>query len=172
MDVQLMWQNAKEVIKDLVNYGLPLAAFIVSIVSLKRSNKSQEVKIKLSAVETQLQKYELELKKYMLKEIAEEEDKKDQACVEARLIHIAAGKYKLKIWNSGKATAYKVDFDVLEKDSLVISKTKEPYEFLDSGKNFEETAFIHLSSSPKFKITTRWEDSSGKQFSKENLCSI
>jgi len=78
----------------------------------------------------------------------------------------------MKVWNSGKATAYNVDFSLPEECKTVIFKDKVPYEVLESGKSFEEHAMINLSSSHKFKVTTNWDDEQGISHSKENILSI
>ncbi len=56
------WDIVKELIKDIAIYIMPIAAFIVSLIALKRSKNSVEVQLQLSEVEQKLKEYDLALK--------------------------------------------------------------------------------------------------------------
>ena len=45
---------------------------------------------------------------YELEEREKEKENATKACIEARVYNISKGKYALKIWNSGKAKAYRI----------------------------------------------------------------
>ena len=85
---------------------------------------------------------------------------------------ISTGKYKMKIWNSGKATAYNVDFKVPDECENMVFRDKVPYEFLEPGKNFEEHIIIHSGFLDKFMVTTTWSNKEGHEYSKEQMVSI
>lgn len=161
------WNVAKEIIKDVAIYVMPIAAFIVSLIALKRSNDTMKVQVQLSEVEQKLNEYELALKKYELEKIKEKEEKR--AYIEARVINIAKGKYKLKVWNSGNSTAYNIKAYIPEEYNIVVIGDKMPYEYLEPGNGFDQHVLMHGGSSSKFKIICTWEDEQGKIEQNEQL---
>lgn len=163
------WNVAKEIIKDVAVYIIPIAAFVVSLIALKRSNDTMKVQVQLSEVEEKLKEYELALKKHELKKIQAEENEEKKAKVEARIIKISQGKYRLKVWNSGNATAYNIEVSIPDEYSIIIMKDKMPFEYLEPGNSFEECVVIHMQSASKFKIISKWEDEAGNTFENEQL---
>ena len=163
------WSVVKEIIKDIAIYIMPIAAFTVSLVALKRSSDTMKVQVQLSEVEEKLKEYELALKKHELEKIQAEENEKKKANVEARIIKISKGNYRLKVWNSGNATAYNIEVSIPDEYSIIIMKDKMPFEYLEPGNSFEECAVIHMQSASKFKINSTWEDENGNKFSNEQL---
>lgn len=161
------WDIIKEFIKDIAIYIMPIAAVIVSLVALKRSKDSVEVKVQLSEVEQKLKEYDLALKARELEKIKEQEEKK--AFVEARIVYISKNNYKLKVWNSGNEKAYNIDVTIPEEYSIIIMKQKLPFEYLEPNNSFEETVVIHMNSSSKFKIISSWENENGDKFTNEQL---
>lgn len=160
-----LWLQFKEFFIDLVKYGFPTLAIVLSLVSYIDSRKANKVQDRLNEIEEKLRKYALEEK-----EIERVEAKK--ACVEARIINISKGNYKMKIWNSGKATAYNVDFKISEECRGMIWRDKVPYEFLESGKSFEEHVIVHNGTPKKFKVITTWTDNQGVTYSKEQIVTV
>ncbi|MGL5259433.1 MAG: hypothetical protein ACRC7V_04935 [Lachnospiraceae bacterium] len=55
-----MWVIVKEVIKDFVNYGLPMIAIVFSIISLVQANKSNKLQNRVNELEEKNKMYELE----------------------------------------------------------------------------------------------------------------
>lgn len=146
------------IIKSLeifISYALPIAAIIISILAYKDSKKVNQLQV-------QLNRYELE-------KLEKEKQAEDIAKVEARIINIAPGKYKLKIWNSGKSTAYNVDYKVDKEHENRFYKDKTPYEFLGPNKNFEEHAILYMGVARKVMLTTIWEDRNGNQFTEDQM---
>jgi len=172
MDWNALWAFLKDIIKDIALYLIPIAAFVVSLVALKRSSKSLQVQLQLSDVEEKLKEYELALKKYELEKIEKERSEEKVACVEARVVKISNGNYRLKVWNSGNATAYNVDYEIPKEYNMLVMKSKTPFEYLEPGNNFEDHVIIHLQSSDKFKIITYWENENGEKNNKEQIRSI
>lgn len=89
-----IWNIAKEIIKDIAIYIMPIAAVLVSVIALIKSNKCTQVQVKLSEMEQKLQEYDLALKKYELEKIEREVNREKKACVEARIIKISQRQYK------------------------------------------------------------------------------
>lgn len=160
-----LWSQFKEIFIDLVKYGFPTVALVLSILSYIDSRKANKIRDRLNEVEEKLKKYELEEKE-------KEREEATKACVEARIMKISKNKYVMKVWNSGKATAYNVDFEIPKEYKSMVWREKVPYEFLEPGKNFEELVMVHNGTPNKFKVTTTWSDNQGKPYSKEQIVTV
>lgn len=160
-----MWLLIKELVIDLVKYGFPTIAFLISIISFLNARKASKITDRLLVVEEKLKIYELE-------KIEKQREDSQKACIEARIVSIGNHNYKLKIWNSGEATAYNVDYEVAEEFSKFIIRDKVPFEFLEKAKNFEERVVIFDGAPSKTSITTLWEDSEGNAFSKKQIVEV
>jgi len=165
MDPAQVWLLFKEFFINIVKYGFPTVALGLSILSFRDSRKAKKVQDRLNEIEEKLKKYELEEKE-------KEREEATKACVEARVMKISKGNYRMKIWNSGKATAYNVDFKIPEEYKGMVWRNKVPYEFLESGKNFEEHVMVHMGTPNKFKVTTTWTDKQGNLYSKEQIVTV
>lgn len=161
MDFSNIWSYVKEG----VTYIVPLVALLLSIISLCKSAKGQKLQIRVSELE-------LKLKQYEVAELEKKKAEADLACIEARVINISSGKYRLKVWNSGKATAYKATASIGKEANLMIMGSKMPFDFLDAGKSFEEHLVVHGGTADKFMITTAWEDADGQVHQKEQMGSL
>lgn len=157
--------EVKVIIDIFVRYIVPIIALSISIVSFLQSRKVSKVQLRLSELEEKLKRYELEEKERKLAESS-------KAIVEARIYNISKGKYKMKIWNSGQAIAYNINFSVPDELNGVVFRDKVPFEMLEPGKNFEEHIIVHTGVPHKFWLKTVWEDSDGKYFEKEQIVTI
>lgn len=158
-----------EIVKGVALYVMPIAAFIVSLIALKRSKGTMNVQVKLSEVEEKLKECELELKKRELEKIKDKESEKKIAKIEARIYKISNGKYRLKVWNSGNTTAYNVNVHIPNKYNIAIISQKMPYEYLEVGKSFEEGVVIHMGSFAKFEVISTWYSENGERFENKQL---
>jgi len=165
MDLIELWTHFKEFFVDLVTYGFPTVAILLSIISYIESRKANKVQDRLNIMEEKLKKYELEEKE-------KEREESTKASIEARIMKISKRAYKMKVWNSGKAIAYNVDFVIPPEHSRVVSREKVPYEFLEPGKSFEEHVSIDWNTPSKFKVITTWENKQGISQSKEQILTI
>jgi hypothetical protein len=161
MDFKIIW----DCIKEGVTYIVPLIALLLSVISLCKSAKGQKLQVRVSELE-------LKLKQYEVAELEKKKTEADLACIEARVINISQGQYRLKVWNSGQATAYKVSASVDKDANLMIMGSKMPFEFLATGKSFEEHLIVHMGTADKFKIVTTWEDAAGQVRQKEQMGSL
>lgn len=166
------WNIAKEVIKDVAIYIMPIAAFVVSLIALKRSNDTMKVQIQLSEVEEKLKEYELEIKKYEVEKIQEEETREKKPNIEARIITISSNKYRLKVWNSGDATAYNIEVSIPNEYGIIIVNHTMPFEYLKPGDKFDECVVVYCNAASKFKVISTWEDEQGIKFENEQLRSL
>ena len=76
-------------------------SLLVAVISLYKSSKAQ-------CLQNKVNELELKIKQNELDRIAKEKEDAVLACVEARFITVGKGKHRLKVWNSGNATAYNV----------------------------------------------------------------
>lgn len=160
-----LWVQIKNIFINMVQYGFPTLAIILSLLSYKDSKKANKMQVRLNLIEEKLMSYDLEEKEKKREEAT-------KACIEARIMKISNNNYKLKIWNSGEATAYNVNFQTTDEImNEFIQKDKVPFEMLDSHKSFEECVLIHIASPRKFPIITTWEDEEKKQYSKNQIVS-
>ncbi|MFP3472274.1 hypothetical protein R0J90_19670, partial [Micrococcus sp. SIMBA_144] len=82
-----------------VKYGFPTIALFLSLLSYWDSRKTKKVQVRLNELEEKLKRFELEDKD-------KEREESTKAMIEARIMNISRGKYRMKLWNSGKVTAY------------------------------------------------------------------
>ena len=133
------------------------ASLLVAIASLIKSFKTQQLQDKVNELELKIKQNELD-------RIAKEKDAESLACVEARFITVGKGKHRLKIWNSGNATAYNVtarfDGDV---GISILNNGKQPFEELKAQKSCELALATSLGSASKFRIITEWTDANGEK---------
>ena len=167
-----VWNIVKEVIKDVAIYIVPIAAFVVSLIALKRSNDTMKVQIQLSEVEEKLKEYELALKKREIEKIQEEENREKTPTIEARVIAISSNKYRLKVWNSGDATAYNIEVSIPNEYGIIIMNHTMPFEYLKPGDNFDERVVVYANAASKFKVISTWEDENGIKYNNEQLRSL
>jgi len=150
------------IIDAIIVYVVPLVAIVLSIVSFHDSRKVNKVQLRLTEMEEKLKKYELE-------EIEKEREAANKSSIETRIYNVSKGKQRLKIWNSGQATAYDVDFEVPEELKGLVFRDKVPFEVLEPGKSFEESVIYYNGMPPKFTVKTTWKNANGKQYEKEQL---
>lgn len=147
-------------IKEWGELLLSTLAFLLSIVAMAKASKAEKLQNKINELELKIKQYEVE-------KIEKEKEEESLSCVEARVIAIGNGKYRLKVWNSGNAPAYNVTakFDG-NPELIIIDREKQPFEFLDAKKSYEMTLVVYSGSASKFKIITEWTDASGENHSK------
>jgi len=152
-------------ISFMQNWGpliVAVASLVVAVVSLVKSSNTQRLQNRLNELEYKIKATELE-------RIEKEKLTADYSCVEARVINISKGSYKLKVWNSGNVKVFNVNAFFNEGAEIIVPDDKMPFEELEPGKGFEQALIIHMGSARKFKITTTWADTNGKEFSKTQM---
>lgn len=114
-------------------------------------NKRQDV-----IVETQDR-----LNKLLLKKETSEVIDDRKADLGASILKLGNHKYRLKVWNKGKATANNVritfpDGNYLVPDSEIDSKF--PYDNLEQYGSIELLALVHMQTPSKHKVLLKWAD--------------
>ena len=164
--MEVLISTLKEMVSFIKDWGALIIAgisLLVAIISLFKSSKAQRLQNKVNELELKIKQDELD-------KIAKEKEDAELACVEARFITVGKGKHRLKVWNSGNATAYNVsarfDGDV---GIMIMDQEKQPFEELEARKSYELVLITHNGSASKFKIVTKWTDSSGNQHTKTQM---
>ena len=137
---------------------MPIVSFFFSVFVFVKSRKINELEEKI--------------KQYELDKIEQEKNIEQKANIEARITKISSNKYKLKVWNSGNAAAYNVDYDIPSEYRIILHKQVTPFEVLEAGENFEEYVILCFDSNMKYRVITKWNDQAGKEFSNEKIRSI
>src|SRR5690625_4373683 len=149
-----------------VEIVLPIITLIVAVWALLNSWKANRVQNRVNKLEEKIKECELE-------RLELERETEKEALIEARAYKMSKDKYRVKFWNSGKGTAYDVNFKLpLKGTEGLIRRNKVPYEFLEPGKSFEEVLIVLSGAPNKFEIITIWKDESGVEKSKKGIISF
>lgn len=164
--MEVLMKILQEIVSFIEEWGaliLSAISLLIAIISLFKSSKAQRLQNKVNELELQIKQNELD-------RIAKEKEGAALACVEARFITVGKGKHRLKVWNSGNATAYNVSAQFDGDVGIIIAdREKQPFEELETRKSYELVLVTHSGSSSKFKIITKWTDESGKQHTKTQM---
>ncbi len=156
-------QELVQFIKDWGALVIAAISLLIAIISLFKSSKAQRLQNKVNELELKIKENELE-------RIGKEKEEACLACVEARFITVGKGKHRLKVWNSGNATAYNVsarfDGDV---GIIIMDREKQPFEELESRKSYELILVTYAGSASKFRIITEWNDADGNPHTKTQM---
>lgn len=146
----------------LVTYITPIAALILSAISVYRSNK-------ISKLEEKINEYDLKLKQYELKKI--ESSMQKRARVEANIVRISKSVNKIRIYNIGNENAYQVDYDIPKEYQIILCKDDgvTPVEVLKPGDSFDQNVVVHMESRKKYEVITTWKDTNGKDYSLKEI---
>lgn len=70
-----------ETLKAVVDYGIPIIALILSVISLVKSVRGQKLQDRINEIE-------IKLKEYELLELEKKQNETKHQCVEARVVRI------------------------------------------------------------------------------------
>ena len=164
--MEVLISTLKEMVLFIKDWGALIIAgisLLVAIISFFKSSKAQHLQNKVNELELKIKQDELD-------KIAKEKEDAEFTCVEARFFTVNKGKHRLKVWNSGNATAYNVsarfDGDV---GIMIMDQDKQPFEELEARKSYELVLITHMGSASKFRIVTEWTDSKGNHKTKTQM---
>lgn len=164
--MEVLISTLKEMVPFIKDWGALIIAgisLLVAIISLFKSSKAQHLQNKVNELEFKIKQDELD-------KIAKQKEDAELTCVKARFFTVGKGKHRLKVWNSGNATAYNVsarfDGDV---GIMIMDQDKQPFEELEARKSYELILITHNGSASKFRIVTEWTDSRGNQHTKTQM---
>ena len=157
-------QESAPSISDWGALVVSVISLLVAVISLIKSSSAQQLQNKVNELELKIKQNELD-------RIAKEKAAESLARVEARVITVGKGQHRLKVWNSGNATAYNVTarFDG-DAGIIILDDEKQPFEELEAQKNYELVLVTHFGTALKFRIITEWTDANGEQHSKTQMC--
>lgn len=145
---------------------LSAISLIIAAISLYRSSKAQKL-------QNEINRLELIIKKGELAELKKQELEANTSCVEARIVKMGRGQYRMKVWNSGKVTVTNVNAKFVEDTKIIMfDQEKMPFEELEPQKSFELGLLTYAGSSRKAKVQTEWNDSKGNYHSKQQIVDI
>lgn len=131
--------------------GLALLLSIYATIKTLQFNERQK-----SLIESQEK-----LNHILLQKEAGELNNEKKADLGASFIKLGSSKYRLKIWNKGKAVARNVLLEFPEGNDVVIQSEideKFPLESLDVHQSVELIAAVHMGTKPKHVLRLIWED--------------
>lgn len=147
------------ILKYIITYFVPIVTLVISIVSLIFS-------IRVPKIDKKIKEYDLTIKKYINEEI--EKSSKKEAIIEAKIIKISDGNYRIRVYNKGNATAYNVDYSIPEKYNIITINEVTPYEELKPKDSFDELVIISMQSLSKYEIILEWYDQVNNHY--KNKC--
>lgn len=150
---------------QILNAILSCISLLVSVFAAVLSFKAQKLQNKVNELELLIKQNEVNKM---------EQRKRDEQIIklEAQVVYTVKNNYKLRISNVGEVIAYDVNAKVTEGDVRLLDVGLLPYEILEMKDHFDLTIVNSLSSSRKFKILITCKDERGKEFSKEQFCSL
>ena len=93
----------------------------------------------------------------------------------ASFIKLGSSKYRLKVWNKGRAQARNVRIEFPEGSDVFIKsdiESKFPLEALDQYHAVELIAAVHMGSKRKHHIKLIWDDETGNDMHKSVYATI
>ncbi|WP_367393974.1 hypothetical protein [Pseudomonas sp. X4] len=93
-----------------------------------------------------------------------------QADLGAAFLKLGNSKYRLKVFNKGKAPAHHVTIEFPEGNEVVSEgdiKSKFPLQFLDVHQNVELIASVYIGKKPKHLVRLEWDDGRPERVTKE-----
>ena len=153
----------------LQNWGalsISIISLIIAVISLIQAGRAQSLQNKVNELELQIKQNEID-------RIEKERAMAQNSCVEARVINMGNGKYRLKVWNSGNTTVTHVSASIEEANGpIILVDDKQPYDELEPKKNYELTLIVHMGTARKFHVITEWIDSEGCNQSKRQMADL
>ena len=148
----MTFDSLTNILKYIITYFVPIITLVISIVSLFFS-------IRVPKIDMKIKEYDLTIKKYINEEI--EKSNKKEAIIEAKIIKISDGKYRIRVYNKGNAIAYNVDYSIPEKYNIITTNEVTPYEELKPKDSFDELVIITMQSLSKYEVCLEWNDEEG-----------
>lgn len=154
--VDITWAQLVSFVENWGELSLSALALILSLFAMFKANKAEKLQNKINELELKIKQYEVD-------KISKEKEEASRSLVEARVVSMGNGNYKLKVWNSGNTTVYKVSAK-FEGDPgiFVFDSDKQPFDELEPRKNYELNLVTYSGAESKFKIITEWIDQEGK----------
>jgi Tfp pilus assembly pilus retraction ATPase PilT len=144
---------------DIVASLALLFSVYATFKTIQFNNRQQEV-IKSQA----------KLNELLLNKEAAEVELEKQADLGAAFLKLGNSRYRLKVFNKGKAPALHVTIVFPEGNEIVSESeinSKFPLQFLDVHQNVELVASVYLGTKPKHLVTLEWDDGRPDRAKKE-----
>ena len=135
---------------------------IVSVLALLFSGYATWNSRKSKKKEEEILDLQSKVNLLVLEKEQREASQANSADISANLVRLGKGQHRLKIFNKGKSSAYKVDIDFPDGNDMFIDdeiREKFPMELMEPGQSVELLAFIHFRSKRKVPISLKWKNS-------------
>jgi hypothetical protein len=144
---------------DIITSLALLFSVYATFKTVQFNNRQQEV-IKSQA----------KLNELLLDKEAAEVELEKQADLVVALLKLGNSKYRLKVFNKGKAPARHVTIEFPEGNEIVSEgdiKSKFPLQFLDVHQGVELIASVCMGTKPKHLVKLEWDDGRPERARKE-----
>jgi hypothetical protein len=138
------------------------AALLLSLYATWRSHRVATRQERVLDLEQQVHQLTLE-------KSARDEAAAGQADVSCTIVRLGSSKYRLKVFNRGRAAASNVRVELPDGDLVPESMihSKFPMRTLEPGQSVELAAHVHMQTKPKHLVRLYWDDPSGATKNKE-----
>lgn len=136
---------------------------IVALIALALSGYATSKTFKFNERQKSLIESQEKLNNLLLNKEEQESESSKKADLGTTFIKLGSSKYKLKVWNKGKACARNVRLEFPEGNDVLSPSDidrKFPLETLDKHQSVELIAAVNLGSKSKHVIKLLWEDDS------------
>jgi hypothetical protein len=119
--------------------------------------------------EEELMEIQKKLNTLMLDKEKREAAHEKEADLSANFVTIGSKKYRLRIFNKGRAAAYHVTIDFPEGNDIILEddiQEKFPLELLERGQSVDLIAMIAMGTKRKLAIRLSWESADGERCEK------
>lgn len=143
---------------DLISAGAALAALVVAVISLRRTNKYSDTADRLNRL--------------LIERERSDSLASSKADLSANLYKSGRNKYNLKVFNRGKGVARNVRLTDLDAggDTILLSgdiNHRFPVPILEQHQSVELIAAITMGSKHRAHIKLIWDDEAGTDHEKE-----
>jgi len=138
---------------------------IVAFAALVLSAYATWVTLKFNDRQKSLIESQEKLNNLLLEKEEQENRSVKRADLGTTFVNLGSSKYKLKVWNKGKAAARNVRMEFPEGNDVLIDSDinrKFPLETLEPHQSVDLIAAVHMGTKSKHVIKLVWDDDSGK----------
>lgn len=145
---------------EVLSLLISTLAAAISCVSLVRTRKLAKEQLELERVTAELSRLQIE-------SIAEEKSDKTKPKFNVNLTKLAKS-YNFYISNTGRGSAYNVDFELIEcNDSPLLTNELQDmfrHQEMKPNSRIKIMAAIHMGSPKKYQVKLTWESADGKKY--------
>ena len=150
----------------LINFLLEYLSEIIAFFALLISGYATYKSHKFKENERELVEVQKKLNLLILEKEEREASQSNKADLGANFITVGKHKYRLKVFNKGKATAYNVQISFPDGNEIVDEhsiKQRFPLEKMERGQSLELLSSFASQKKRKLGVKLKWENEDGKK---------